>query len=264
MNSCSLPEAKELGKLLAGNYVQRRDTKARQYSKGYAPVTVSKDDTTRIPFGLSDFVEHVQGVNTFGHYLVDEDNKCRMFAFDIDLAKTAKFLNRETDAEEIINPREVWLGETSNVKHDLAMQLKAMANGLAIRTHRLLECKVTVHYSGSKGMHVIGCLDPGTPAAEARLMAVGVLESFDDVFEVLRGKNFWHVTNDMYCALEIEVFPKQDEVRSGDGLGNLLRLPLGKNLKTGHDSFFLDLTCPWTVIQADDPIKALTLGSVRA
>lgn len=271
MGAVELPVASEIANLLAANYIERRDMKARQWEGGYSPVVVDPRrndqgqirDPTRLPLKKDDLIEHIQGVRTYGHYVVSLENKCRMFAFDLDLNKSCQWTNKETGETTTINPREVWRGPTTPEKRDLAMQLKALAHGLAMKVHTLIECKVTVHYSGAKGMHVIGCLERGTPASDAREMAYAVIESFD-CFDPSHGKNFFHHRDpETYPALEIEVFPKQDEVREENGSGNLLRLPLGVNLKTGNQSFFIDFNSDWSVIKVDDPIRALTEGSIR-
>lgn len=271
MTQTAEEQTTELAKLLAGNYIERRDVFARQFvstqvnaaSSGYTPVLSNpKDLTTRVPIKLSDIVDHVTGKSSYGHYLVSAANTCRMFAFDIDLVKKASITDKDLGTLAEYDPREVWHGPTSPLKVELAKQLKSMAHGLAIRATRLLGIKVTVHYSGNKGMHVIGLLDRGTPASDAREAAAMVLMSFDDVFEATRGDNFWR-HKEAYNALEIEIFPKQDSVSEGGGLGNLVRLPLGVNLKSGKPSFFMDMSTPIGVFAKDDPLKVLTLGSIR-
>jgi hypothetical protein len=67
--------------------------------------------------------------------------------------------------------------------------------------------------------------------------ALGVLESFGDRFQPTRGSNFFRV--DGY-VIDVEVFPKQSDL-DGKDLGNLMRLPLGTNLKTGDKGRFLKL-----------------------
>jgi hypothetical protein len=187
-----------------------------------------------------------------------------MFVLDIDLMKVGEYLDIETETWEPCAPREVWLGEESTIKADLRGQLFCLAAGLADRIDRVLQVPALVAYSGSKGVHVYGLLDRATAAAEAREAGAYVLESWGG-FVPSRGKNFYKHDGD-YRALEIEVYPKQDAIRDGDGLGNLVRLPLGVNRKTKQHGFFIDLhpTGPLNgPFQHDDPITALTHGSVR-
>ncbi len=55
----------------------------------------------------------------------------------------------------------------------------------------------------------------------------------------------------------IEVYPKQASLE-GKTLGNLLRLPLGRNCKSADPTFFLDLTSPLAEMRPVDPEYALT------
>ena len=260
-------ETKEIAKLIAGRFIERRDVKAIQTRAGaYMPHRVGpqKDYNERplVPVTLDALVEHVEGRQSYGHYLVAPTNTCRMFAFDIDLNKSAVWHpNGPDELGIVINPREVWSGPTTPAKRDLALALRYMAQGLAIRTKKIVGCQVIVTYSGNKGMHVIGCLDPGTPAIEARDMAVLVLDSFQGSFEPFKGKNFWHHAVG-YKMLDIEVFPKQEEI-SADGFGNLMRLPLGVNFKSGRPAAFLRLDVPEDKFAFDDPLTVLREGSLR-
>lgn len=253
--------------------IERRDTKAVQHATGaYSPVLDHiqgrHDDHTecpRLPWTMADIAAHINGDVTYGHYVVSADNTCRMFAFDIDLLQKGYWLNTDTEEWEECSPREVWLGDECKALSDLRAQLMCMAAGLASRIRTVLKVPSLVAYSGSKGLHVYGLLDRNTPAADAREAAMLVLDSLD-CFEVSRGKNFFKHKHD-YKALELEVYPKQDTVREGDGLGNLLRLPLGINRKTGQRGFFVKLDPIGRAMidpfEPDDPILALTHGSHR-
>lgn len=246
----------DLARALGRSFIERRDVKALQSHKGtYRPIEEK--------WTLQDLVDHIEGTTTWGHYLVAPGNTCRIFAFDIDLNETG-WISIEPDEYQEISPRSVWLTAQSNdpIRLDLQMQLRCMAEGLAIRTKKLLpDVKVLVAYSGGKGMHVYGLLDAGTPAGDAREAGRLVLDSFTDTFELVAGKNFYRHKY-AYSCLSIELFPKQDELREG-GYGNLLRLPLGKNRKTGHDGFFVDLSRPINELRVDDPAVALAQGSLR-
>lgn len=271
------PESKTIAKLLAGKLIERRDVLALQYkdSKGvdmYSPhrtmptdgrLVTQRDNRDNIPVSLGNLVEHVEGRKTFGHYLVTDENTVRMFAFDIDLINTpSRFGVLQDEPLVIEDPRALWAagGKDPMTKH-LGIQMREMSERLAMRVKELLEIPVTVHYSGNKGVHVSGLLDPGTPATDAREMMNLVLESMGPEWELYKGKNFWRCSQ--YDALHIETFPKQNEVRREDGLGNLLRLPLGMNVKSGKKSFFVDMNQPVTSWKQDDPILALTEGSLR-
>jgi hypothetical protein len=259
--------AAELGRRL----IERRDVKAVQQENGsYRPDGryVKQPDgkwkcEEYFPFRMPDLIAHLDGSKTFGHYLVSPEGKCRVFCFDIDL--TAKGSLRDWDEAtgtwiyREIEPRTVWRSDDSPERQDLGRQLRSIAEGLALRTKRLLEIPVAVAYSGSKGCHVYG-MTGQMDAVDSRAFAMEVLDSFG-CFEPARGDAFWR-HRDGYASLEIELFPKQDEIRS-DGFGNLLRLPLGINRKSGQPGFFVDMNAPFGVLRADDPMLALTQGSIR-
>jgi len=268
------PESTELAKLLAGKFIERRDVKAVQTKSGaYMPVRqdMKNTDSELVPWSLSDLVDHVEGRHTYGHYLVSTEGTCRVIVFDVDLRAKAKPELEEPPIlwkGEEIDPREVWSGPTSECKADLALQLRVVVQELARNAKDLLGAQVMVAYSGNKGMHTYVCLDRGTPAAEARDAAVAIFDSFPSglvegrsKFIPDRGRNFFK-HEEFFPAVSIEVFPKQDEVKA-DGFGNLVRLPLGINQKSGKPGFFLDMNTPQTQFKIDDPMLALTQGSIR-
>lgn len=248
--------AQDLAKQLGFRFIERRDVKAVQHGNGsYEP--------ERTPWRLSDLVDHIEGKRTLGHYLVSPENKCRLFAFDIDLVKGIK--NPDTNEWDPIvwpgpdeqptafMPREAFLQRDHWAAPTLIAQLNALAEGLARRARKLLEVPVAIAYSGSKGLHVYaftGSID----AADAKASADFILESFG-VFERSRGHNFWKHT-DGYEAFEIEVFPKQGSL-DGKDLGNLMRLPLGVNRKTGQHGFFVRAQPPLTEFTLMDSAAAL-------
>lgn len=257
----------EIAKLLAGNFIERRDVKAIQLQNGdYQPHRVGPQpgysERPLAPFDLASLTDHVDDRHTYGHYMVKpETNTARCFVFDIDLNQKSPYHDPDLHLDAEINPREIWSGPTTTCKRDLALQLFAIAQGLAIRSERLGVPKVIVSYSGNKGLHVIGVLGPGTPAVECRELALQILESCQ-CFEPLRGNNFFkHSTG--YPSLDIEVYPKQDKVEL-TGFGNLVRLPLGINRKSGRKSFFLRMDTKFGEFVIDDPLETLERGSLRA
>jgi hypothetical protein len=256
-------EADELPILLGKRFIERRDVKAVQFDKGYFPDRtpapqgeVGQD----IPWRMQDLRDHVNGVRSLGHYMVSPEGKTKLFAFDIDLKKEG-WVTTLTE-EEILgtgtrcNPREVWHDPNHPGREMLTMQLRCMAEGLAMRTRRIMgdDYHIAISYSGNKGMHVY-CFTNSIPALDAKRMALDVLDSMPN-FAAVKGDNFWeHQTG--YQNLSIEVFPKQEELDSGKDYGNLMRLPLGIHKKTGQRSFFLDCRCPYTELREMDPLDAL-------
>lgn len=227
-------------------FISRTDVKAVQQGDGtYRP--------DRSPWTVSEISRHLAGEATFGHYLLGEDNSCKLFALDIDLDTKGEFANGEP-----FSPRDVWLAGPSPARTLLQRQLRGLAEGLAWRAKRICKVPTAVAYSGSKGLHVYGFM--GVTTAElAREAAVAAVD-YADNYAVL-GHNFWK--SPAFPFLTVELFPKQDKVREGDGLGNLMRLPLGIHRKTGKSGVFIRATAEFPKFVADDPEQALELGTTR-
>lgn len=251
----------DLAGLLARHFIQRRDVKAQQSRDGaiYHPVREKVGDEYRnLPFKMDDLRAHLCGERTFGHYLVSPDNKCKLFAFDLDLIP-AKRVGVKVPGD----PREVWLTDHPWSSH-LTLALRTLAEGIATRTKRLFGVPTCIAFSGNKGLHVYA-LTGTVDAAWARRMARKVIESFG-CFELARGDNFWrhaYPPSLSIKSIEIEVYPKQDNL-NGKDFGNLMRLPLGIHRKTGRRSFFLALTEERDALVEDDPVLAITQGSLRS
>lgn len=261
----------DIATLLAQKYIARRDVKAVQHADGsWSPHTdTGRRDGARLKWRMADLNSHIEKTATYGHYLLDADDKCKLFAFDIDLEKNTPpdsskpFTGSYVDADgdiQFFDARESW----SDRKHParpllkIALMQTAFTLGTIIRDELDLECAVA--YSGGKGVHVYaftGLLS----AKDAREGAQIVMESFDE-FEPTRGDNFWRDKDqrleNITRNLTIEVFPKQDSLEGKD-LGNLMRLPLGRNLKRPKDPcFFIDMTKGLTEMSPIDPVIALT------
>lgn len=212
----------EIGNLLAKRFIQRRDVKAWQQPNGSYL-------TDRTPITRADLRAHVSCERTLGHYLLGQDDCAKFFCFDIDLAKDGVW------DDEPIKPREEFANPNSPHREGLVGQLVIMAESLARCTHRLYdEIPVAIAFSGSKGVHVYGLTGPA-PGIEVRAAAMDVINQITQI-KPLRGDNFFRHENPE-MSVEIEVFPKQASLEGKD-LGNLLRLPLGRNQK-GKEGIFL-------------------------
>ena len=243
----------DLPVLLGKRFIERRDVKAVQHSNGiYTP--------DRTSWKMQDLRDPIAGTKSLGHYMVSQEGNAKLFAFDLDLKKEGHFIllkeDAIMDAGQPCNPREIWKDPDHPGREYLCMQLRCMAEGLAIRTWNLFdgEYPVALSYSGNKGLHVY-CFTGTMPASDTRGMALEVLKSFG-CFSPSRGENFFVHDLGVYANVEIEVFPKQDNLEGKD-LGNLMRLPLGRNLKSGNASYFLDCACPYTELRELDPVVAL-------
>jgi hypothetical protein len=235
----TLPEA------ICERFIARTDTKAQQLPQ-------SKYNRLDEPWTLEDIEAHLTGEISLGHYLLDQESRCKLFAYDIDLDKTATWDNGQP-----YEPRAVWK-EPSVARTRLQRELRALAEALAWRVKRLYGITTAVSYSGSKGLHVYGFTGL-RPADEVRDLAVSALDC--GAFELVRGNAFWK-HRAAYQALTIEVFPKQDSIKR-DAYGNLMRLPLGRHAVSGKPGFFLKLSAEQPKFVPDDPEKVLAFGSFR-
>lgn len=268
-----------LANLIAKKFIARSDVKAIQYPHGgYSPhqeynPESKKYDGPRIPWRREDLNAHLTGTHTFGHYLLNPDNECKLFAFDIDLEKNTlegqhtyighwpEFGEDESVAPTIhqFDAREAWLNRAHPSRSWQKYQLKMIASKLMKAIHDELELPCAAAYSGGKGVHVYAFTGL-ISAADAREGAQIVLDGMGG-WEASRGGNFFRsIDTDPISGfpnLSIEVFPKQDSL-AGKDLGNLMRLPLGKNQKSPDPTFFIDMTSPMAVMTPADPEWALT------
>jgi hypothetical protein len=279
-------EQDTLANLFAKTFISRPDVKAFQRPDGsWYPV---RERITR-----QDLAKHIRGESSMGHYLVSQTGTVKFFAFDIDLeeAKEAgKYMtwpegryypmpisidpiNTAWDHFVDGDPRGAWENphRPEYVEKFLVYQMRTMAQILAVESQNLLGYRTLVTYSGHKGMHVYVILDEPTEASVARELATMVLLQTDR-FELLRGKNFFKhrakfgdPVQDM-PQLSVEIFPKQDTVSDKEKqLGNLMRLPLGRNMKVpdGVEHYlpqFLDVRHRMTEFRERNAIEAMTVS----
>lgn len=280
----------ELAVLFAKRFIQRRDVKAVQVALPdriiYMPDREMKPQHIgrHAPLGflMDHLYAHLDGSATYGHYLLDNEDNTRMFCFDIDLKQndddfTGYYMplipwdgvqpEAEWEASQLpvaFNPREDWLNRAHPSRPWLKMQMGMLARKLTAAIQRELNIPCAAAYSGNKGIHVYGFTGP-LPAIQVRAAALFVLEATND-WELERGHHIWrYKLQDPalgYPNINLEVYPKQDSLAEKD-LGNLLRLPLGKNLKNPLDpTFFLDLTTPPGVMQPHpNPVRLLENGN---
>lgn len=267
-----------LANLFASKFIARKDVKAVQHNDGsWAPVTDNgKRDGNRLPWTRADLNAHLSGEQTYGHYLLNEASECKLFAFDVDLEKnkpdwqgTLPTIPMDPDnlqgwVESFApaDPREAWRDRAHPARDFMKIQFRLIAHRLVKAVEQELQIPVAAAYSGNKGIHVYGFTGP-ISADEAREGAMIVIDSLGD-WKPSRGQNFFRCTNedpiDGFPNLSIEVFPKQASLEGKD-LGNLMRLPLGKNRKTPDPTFFIDMTTPMSVMAPVDPVFALTTTS---
>ena len=283
---------KDIAKLFAKLFIARSDVKAIQRSSGAYNPTEDRDTQNKViakhGFTMQDLLDHIESTRTYGHYLLNPDSQCKLFAFDIDLdeldpEKPNQNLMLPMQQDEsgqwsefiLCNPRAIWLDRRyTAARNYLKYQMRSIANCIASVVHSEFEIQTAVTYTGAKGMHVYGFTGL-LPAIDVREGAMYVLEKVGR-FQPHLGSNFFkHETvtgGDGYAADElnheqsfqcftVEVFPKQTEVKEG-GYGNLMRLPLGVNLKNPADpTFFVDMRTALTDLRPRDAIEALTTSN---
>ena len=258
----------EVAELLMRYFVQRRDVKAYQCMKNmerYHEHSPGAYHPIRREFTVQDMQDHLDKKITYGHYLMDSANMCRVFAFDIDLDKTGYFPadpDIDGNSEGIpFRPVDHWRSrKTGWARTWIQYQLRSLAEMLASTIRIELKLPALIAYSGSKGMHVYALSGPIT-GEDARAGIDIILDSLD-CFAPSRGRNFFkHVNRHPvhgYPNFTIEVFPKQERVDNKEQkLGNLMRLPLGRNRKTTDPTFFVDCRYPLSSLVPLDPYIAL-------
>lgn len=272
--------SENLQNLFASKFIARPDAKAQQSHDGkwYVDTTTKKADGPRIPWDRTALAAHLAGERTYGHYLLSTEDQCKLFAFDIDLEKSGSLpalpITRFPDGDENYfddwtasfyeeaDLRGAWLNRAHPARDFMKLQFKQMAHKLCASIVKDLELPCAVAYSGNKGVHVYAFTGP-IRADEAREGAQIVLDSVGE-FKPLRGDNFFkHANEDVLTGfpnLSIEVFPKQGSL-DGKDLGNLMRLPLGRNLKAPQEpTFFIDMAAgPLGAMTPVDAEWALTI-----
>lgn len=284
--------------LFAKRFVQRRDVKAVQMPSGaYVPDRELKNLGSHAPqgFKVEHLEAHLDGSATYGHYLLDSDDQARVFALDIDLEKSVYNADGSLDHHtgawcklppfEGIDPnisdedyralvaatacdaRATWFDRSQvEARSWFKYQMGMLARNFATVITKELQLPCAAAYSGSKGVHVYGFTGP-LPAKEVREAALLVLDIMDE-WDPKRGNNFFQhrVSDPMigYPSFSVEIYPKQDSL-GGKDLGNLMRLPMGRNLKSPDPCFFLDLTTPAGVMAPHpDPVRLLETGDCWA
>lgn len=272
---------RELAHAVLETFVQRRDVYAVQHADGgYRPVHA--DLTVEM------VEQHLAGVVTLGHYLLDADSLTRVICFDVDLEPEGLWmrypdfdhlpggLTREQEdawtAGQVRSfpsrPRDDWRDRAHPGRAWYKQLLRTMGDALAYGMRSELGVDTLMTYSGSKGVHAYGLIGP-MPAAEARAGAALAMDTAGRVlggtFSPARGSNFYKMVDGPTWAgsVAVETFPKQDSL-DGKKLGNLLRLPLGVNQKSPDPTFVVDERLALTRLEpVTDPLSVLLARSAH-
>lgn len=157
------------------------------------------------PFTMQVAKNHILGNYTVGIYQLRLDNTVNFIAFDVDIAKSA--------IARGITDQKIWQRQVQSA-HRLACQLLDIAASFDLPFY--------LEDSGFKGRHLWLFLERPIPAKAAKRFAEGLASHLSPPPP----------------GVHLEIFPKQSYV-SGEGLGNLIKLPLGIHRKTGRRGLFV-------------------------
>ena len=269
MKSLEPALSNELANLLARLFIQRTDARAiaRFDANGeamYMPELEYKDGP-RKKWDRAALLDHLNGDKVYGHYLLDANDDCKLLAFDVDLKQSGTvFVDDSTDKRlEVADLRAYWRDRANLGRRYLKLSMNLVAQALVDQLDSL-EIPWAVAYSGNKGIHVYGFTGKMNAALirEAAKIAMDGLTDWKpskgDNFYTFQAEEDWMLFNNF----TIEVFPKQDSL-AGKDLGNLMRLPLGKNLKSKDHPFFMDITGDPYQLTPTDAIATLTAVAER-
>ena len=159
----------------------------------------------REPLTLQVARNHILGNHTIGIYQLRLDETVRFVAYDLDL------------------PKYLLKDQTYSKTWKNALQKTQSAACLFLDKGAAYHIPVYLEDSGYKGRHCWIFFKQPIPARMARKFAVLFASGL---------ANF-------PADVNLEIFPKQTRVKD-DGLGNLIKLPLGIHRKTGNRSTFLN------------------------
>ena len=226
-----------------------------------------------IPWSDELLAQHLAGEKSLGHYMIGAGDKTKLIAFDIDLEKNSKpgaphpfqgVWVDESGVEHEFDARESWKDRAHPAREQLKTALMWTAVTIAATAERELGLRVAAAYSGNKGVHVY-CWPNHFKPMSAEMAYDGAALIMDEIGEFVasRGHNFFRhqdqTPGNILRNVTIETFPKQPKVGNESGYGNLMRLPLGRNLKNPRDgAFFLDLKAPFHTMSKIDPVVAMS------
>jgi hypothetical protein len=159
------------------------------------------------PLEIADVEDHLKGRRTYGIYLMHSDATVKLAVLDVDLKPEYRNKQLKKDQKDVLR-REI---------HYLFTHVQELSREAGIEP--------LAEFSGSKGYHFWYFLKHRIPPASTRSLLAAIAAAL----------------NPDLTSLSIEVFPKQDRP-TGQGLGNLVKLPLGIHRLTGKPSYFV--ACP--------------------
>ncbi|MBM3269816.1 MAG: tetratricopeptide repeat protein [Candidatus Sericytochromatia bacterium] len=198
-----LPEPSDADAInLVTRFAGREGVYARQWT---SPTDRAGYTPVHEPFTPAVARKHLLGDLTLGVYVVRTDDSVNFLAFDLDLARFAM---------ESASKTRTWPTLVRTVQQAAVAYLDRCA---------ALEIPAFIEDSGSKGRHVWVFFDRPVPAAWALRLAHLIRSGMPE----------------LPAEVAVEVFPKQAKIK-GNGLGNLIKIPLGIHRKTGRRCHFLE------------------------
>ncbi len=180
----------------------RDDVFARQWvdkTKG-----ISGYAPVKRPINAADIEEHLKGNKTYGIYLMNPDNTVWTGVTDIDLKKEYRIT-----------------GGLKGLAGAVKQEIKFILSYIVDQAQKA-DLSPIAEFSGGKGYHLWFPVTKPVAASDMRCALSALCNNIANKTEFF----------------QIEIFPKQD-VLSGKGLGNLVKLPLGIHRLTGKRSFLV-------------------------
>jgi len=237
-------QLEELSLFIAQRFIARTDVMAVQRSNGsYAPIQEG--------FTLGAIEDHILGKRRLGHYLLNNDHRCRLAAFDLDFEEGGVGIPRcpEDEDPQPWSPAEALRDQASPLRPRAILYIRSLAESLAeiAAVRKKVVSDVIIGFSGNKGLHVYLLFQKLVSAQVAQSVTHDIILEFNQpfsgksepAFSPKRGVNFWSARS--YPGLTIECFPKQGKKTR---YGNLMRLPYGTHAKSGQQGFFIDRNAP--------------------
>lgn len=251
--------------LIAKLFIARPEIKAKQWESngrvGYSPVE-SK-------FSRSDLTAHLSGDVTYGHYLSDTNEMCKLITFDVDISSSPEAAVPDLNGPDFFDPEAVpnwtkgsalaiWRDRKDSRRAWIKHNFKSISHRISEFCLKELDLPCRTAYTGNKGIHVYAFFKDRVHISDAHDAAQVVLESLG--YKRIIGQNFYGRDVPEELPHSVEIFPKQTQL-TGKGYGNLVRLPLGKNLKSPKDpTFFIETDLsksPMSEFLPVDPVDTL-------
>ncbi len=207
-SAASLPfeqmiQKRELMEYYLNLFSGREDIFARQWAdknenkSGYVPI--------RYAITLANIEEHLNGLKTYGIYLLKSNSQVKCGVIDAD-----------------INPQ-YRTGKITAEQRNTVYREKSWMISRIFENSKELGITPLLEYSGHKGYHFWYFFSQPVDASKVKAFLTRVAEP---------------VNRDI-TSFHLEVFPKQEKLTE-KGLGNLVKLPLGIHRKNGKPSFFME------------------------